>query len=205
MSKFKEILDNIYTWSEYCEEKDIDFNGYLIFHKGEAVIIDPPELTDEEMAELKGLLDQRGDYKLKGILLTNVHHERGSEKMKKKLSIPVFIHINDQGGLECSPDNVFQDGSDLFCGLKVKNLANQKSPGESVFLLADRKILIAGDALIGRNPGQFNLLPPDKYQDIQAAKKGLKALNGLDFDAVLVGDGNSIITDAKKALEALLD
>ena len=38
----KKILPNIYSWSEFSEEKQLNFNGYLIIGEEESVIIDPP-------------------------------------------------------------------------------------------------------------------------------------------------------------------
>ena len=59
-------------------------------------------------------------------------------------------------------------------------IENQKSPGESVFFLKDRGVMFVGDALIGKVPGKLNMLPPDKYKDLELAKKGLNKL--LDFE-----------------------
>ena len=48
----KEILSGIFSWSEYSEEKKMNFNGYLLISSRESVIIDPPSLTDEDHAKL---------------------------------------------------------------------------------------------------------------------------------------------------------
>ena len=44
-----------------------------------------------------------------------------------------------------------------------------------------------------------------KYAAIEKAKAGIKVLDGLNFNSVLMGDGNSILTGGKKAIEQLLD
>ena len=61
-------------------------------------------------------------------------------------------------------------------------------------------ILILGNALIGKPPGRLNLLPPDKFVDPKKAKEGIKVLLQPSFDAVLVGDGASILTQGKQAI-----
>ena len=48
------------------------------------------------------------------------------------------------------------------------------------------------------------MLPGEKYHDVVKAKEGLRRLLKYDFDAVLVGDGMSIITGAKAAVEKAL-
>jgi glyoxylase-like metal-dependent hydrolase (beta-lactamase superfamily II) len=200
-----QVLPGIYCWSEYCEEKQLNFNGYYLVRQGESVIIDPPELDEPGLQQLQALVNEHTGAPLKGILLTNVHHERASKIFKTRFSVPVYIHEQDQKGLESASDNTFQGGEHTLCNLKVIDLQNQKSPGESVFLLEQEKVLIVGDALIGKIPGQVNLLPPEKYQDIAQAREGLQVLRDLDFDCLLVGDGTSIITDAKSVVLNFLD
>ena len=167
MSVFKEIVPDISTWSEYSEEKQINFNGYYIARQGESVLIDSPELDDAGLNELSALILKNSDCPLKAIYLTNVHHDRTSRLLKDKFSIPICIHEKDKDLLEFSPDETFADGESGPCGLKVIHLSHQKSPGESAFLLAEIKTMIVGDALIGKIPGKLNLLPAEKYSDIQ--------------------------------------
>ena len=205
MAKINQILPGIYCWSEYCEEKQLNFNGYYLVRQGESVIIDPPDLDEPGLQELLTLINEHADAPLKGILLTNVHHERASKIFKERLSVPVIINDHDRQGLESASDNIFRGEERILCGLKVIAFQNQKSPGESAFLLEEEKILIVGDALIGKIPGQVNLLPPDKYGDIAQAREGLQVLRHLDFDHLLVGDGTSIIAEAKSVVLNFLD
>ena len=97
------------------------------------------------------------------------------------------------------------DGDALPCGLISIKLENQKSPGESAFFLKERGVMIVGDALIGKVPGKLNMLPPDKYKDPELAKKGLNKLLDFEFQSLLVGDGVSILKDAKKEVKSFLE
>ena len=45
------------------------------------------------------------------------------------------------------------------------------------------------------------MLPAEKYADAAKAKAGLRRLLKYQFDAILVGDGASILTEAKAAVE----
>jgi glyoxylase-like metal-dependent hydrolase (beta-lactamase superfamily II) len=80
----------------------------------------------------------------------------------------------------------------------------QKSPGETALYMAEQKIIIVGDALIGKVPGQVNMLPSEKYKDFTKAKAGLKELLKYEFETLLVGDGESILKDAKEAVVKFL-
>ena len=204
MSIFHEIVPGIFTWSEFSDEKQLNFNGYYLVRNGESMIIDPPALNESGMDELEALVSKNSDCPLKAIFLTNVHHDRNSEELKKKFSVPVYTHQKDAGLLDLSPDKTFADDESGFCGLKVIHLENQKSPGESAFLIPDIKVLIVGDALIGKIPGKVNLLPPEKYKDIQLAKESLRILLDHDFESLLVGDGECILKDARKAVADFL-
>lgn len=204
MSVFNEIVPDIFTWSEYSEEKQLNFNGYYIARLGESLLIDPPELDEAGLVELKALILKNSDCPLRAIYLTNVHHDRMSLPLKEEFSIPICIHEKDKDSLEFSPDKTFADGDSGPCGLKIIHFRHQKSPGESAFLLSGIKTLIVGDALIGKIPGKVNLLPAEKYTDIQRAKEGLRILLEYEFDTLLVGDGHSILNNAKKVVKEYL-
>ena len=74
----KEILPGIYTWHEYSEEKQLNFNGYFLVSGEESVLVDPPRMTEKDIAELESLVEKESANPLKVILLSNVHHERES-------------------------------------------------------------------------------------------------------------------------------
>jgi glyoxylase-like metal-dependent hydrolase (beta-lactamase superfamily II) len=116
----------------------------------------------------------------------------------------VYIHENDVNELGFQPDYTFVNGDQLFCGLKVIHLENQKSPGESAFYLEGQKKMFIGDALIGKIPGKLNMLPPEKFVDINEARKSLHVLGGFDFDCLLLGDGECILGVGKKTFEDFL-
>ncbi|GJL80104.1 MAG: hypothetical protein NPINA01_30930 [Nitrospinaceae bacterium] len=204
MPIINEILADIYTWSEFSDEKQLFFNGYYVVRNKESVIIDPPALHQAGMLELEALMSDKDDCPLKAIFLTNAHHDRTSRALSKKFSVPVCIHEEDALLLEFTPDKTFLDGESGPCGLKVIHLKDQKSPGESAFLFPDLKVLIVGDALIGKVPGKVNLLPPDKYRDVTLAKAGLGVLLDQNFEMLLVGDGNCILQGAKKVVADFL-
>ena len=200
----KEIIPGVFGWSEYSEEKGLDFNGYLIIGKEESVIIDPPDLENDDEEELKIIMDRPSSCPLKGIILTNVHHERASNSLKNRFSVPVWVNEQDKEGLEVSASNTFRGGDILFCGIQAIQLEDQKSPGETAFYMKDQKTMLVGDALIGKVPGQVNMLPSDKFKDPVKAKAGLQKLMSYEFETLLVGDGVSILKGAKEAVAKFL-
>jgi len=204
MSSLKKMSSNVYQWSEFSNEKKINFNGYYVSCLGESVIIDPPFLSDDGISELKNIIKEKPSSSLKAIMLTNVNHDRMCLKFKEIFNVPVYIHEGDARALDFQADHTFCSDDVEFFGFEVIHLSNQKSPGECAFYLKDEKKMFIGDALIGRVPGELNLLPPEMFSDINLAVKSLKVLSGYDFDDLLLGDGESIIGNGKKALEKFL-
>ena len=192
----KEILKDIYTWSWYSQEKGMDFNGFLIKSEGGNVMIDSTEMTPSDEEEI----DKIGAPKY--IIITNRDHEREAAHLKLKYDAQVYINELDAPLMEeVEADKTFKDKAKLPGGLVVIHVQDNKSPGESALLLErEEPVLILGDALIGKPQGQLNLLPPEKYKDIEKAKEGIKVLLEYEYGSVLAADGASILEDGKVAI-----
>ncbi len=186
------IIDNIWTWSMFSEEKGYNFNSYLISDGKKTVLIDPVKQNDEDFNFIKSKTPYEAIY------LTNKDHLRDAYNLKEKLNIPLWIHEEDKQYIENEVDYAFRDGNKLACGIEVIHLNDQKSPGECAFYIPERKVLILGDALIGHPADNLKLLPKEKYKDINQAKKELEKLISLSFDVLLLGDGESILEGAKE-------
>lgn len=195
----KEILPGIFQWSWFSQEKGLDFNGYLIEEGNERAMIDPPPINPEDRAEI----ERR--QPIGTLLITNRDHLREADAFRKKFGSRLLVPESDAPEMPVAADGIFKNGDNLPCGVIAIHIPDAKSPGECAFLLnRENGVLILGDALIGRPPGQLNLLPSDKFADSKKAKEGIKVLLGLTFDAVLVGDGVSILTQGKQAVQAFL-
>ena len=201
----KEIIPGIFTWHEFSKEKQLNFNGYLLMGEGESVIIDPPRMSGRSFVLMEKLVKKNSKHPLNTILLTNIHHERACDEFRRVFGAKIWINENDSSGMEDVADKTFKDGDRLACGLVALNIKNQKSPGESALFLEERGVMIVGDALIGKVPGKVNMLPPDKYRDPVLAKKQLNKILDYNFDILLVGDGESILKNAKEAVKIFFE
>ena len=191
----KSLLPNIWEWSWFSEDKQLNFNGHLLSVGEHRILVDPPLMTATDMAFAR----QGGsiDY----IIVTNRDHEREAGPLRKEFRCTVMAPELDAKDMSIDVDKTFRDGELLPGGLWVIHLAHQKSAGESaLFLEKQNGILIVGDAVIGNPPGALRLLPPEKYSDIQRAREGLDRLLKYNFTKLLVGDGTSILDNAKPVL-----
>ena len=195
----KALFPNIWEWSWFSEEKQLNFNGHLLTVGEHRILVDPPPMTASDIAFAR----QGGpvDY----IIVTNRDHERETARLREEFHCTVMVPELDAKEMTLTIDKTCKDGELLAGGIWIVQLAHQKSPGESaLFLQTGKGILIVGDAIIGNPEGALRLLPPEKYADIGQAREGLRRLLKYNFDSLIVGDGASIVTGAKSLLEQVL-
>ena len=198
----EEILTDVYTWSVYSQEMSYNFNGWFILKQNPLfgnVVIDPPQPSDEDLAQMRSM-GGVGE-----IIITNRDHVRWTMELKNEFNASVRMPSADASLVEIEVASTFDDGDALAGFLKAVHVPDNKSPGETALYWQQKKILIIGDALIGKPPGDVSLLPKEKYDDIMLAREGLGVLAGLDFDALLLGDGEPIPKDGKTAVERFIE
>ena len=196
------LLDYIYTWSVFSDEKQLNFNGWFIQNQSssfENIVIDPPQPSEKDLNQMQKLGG------VQQIIITNQHHLRRASVIQKKFNPKLQINSADAGKIELNCDSKFSNREILAGLLKAVVVPNNKTPGETALYWEDRKLLYVGDALIGDPPGKLRLLPEKMYADIQHAKNGIKILMDLDFDTLLVGDGDSILSGAKTAVAEFIN
>ncbi len=195
----REIVDAILTWSRFSEPHGYDFNGHLILDPGGNICIDPVEPSE---SDLEAIVREGVTW----IILTNRNHSRASNRVRARTGAQTAIHPDDADHAR-SQDTKVDDN--LTVGGRIGPLevigAAGKSPGEVALLWRDRGILIVGDAIIGNPPGRCGLLPERVMDDPARLRISLRALLDLDFDTLLVGDGESMLRDAKARLKELTE
>lgn len=195
----KQVLPNIWQWSWFSDEKQLDFNGLLLRIGEHTILVDPPLMTPEARTVVRR--HEPVDY----IVLTNRDHLREAPAYQAEWHCQLYVPEADAAQMEVKPTKTYRDGELLPGGIWVIQLRDQKSPGESaLFLERGQGVLVVGDALIGRPCGALRLLPPEKYADVAKAKEGLRRLLKYNFDSLLVGDGIAILSHAKQQVEQLL-
>jgi len=195
----KQLLPGFWQWSWFSEEKQLDFNGLFLVVGEHKILIDPPPMAGEDQAFIR----RNGpvDY----LIVTNRDHARESWSCQGNFGCQLFVPDADASQMDLKPTKTFKDQELLPGGIWVVHLKDQKSPGESaLFIQQGKGVLIVGDALIGKPAGAVTMLPVEKYADTTKAKEGLRRLLKYNFDSILVGDGTSILTGAKQAVEKAL-
>jgi metallo-beta-lactamase superfamily protein len=195
----KQVLPGLWQWSWFSEEKKLDFNGLLLIVGEHRVIVDPPPMAPDDVEQVKRL--GQVDY----IVITNRDHAREAATYRSEFRCQLWFPDADAPQMEMKPDKTYKDGELLPGGIWAVHLRDQKSPGESaLFIQQGRGTMVVGDALLGKPAGSVSMLAAEKYADPHKAREGLRRLLKYNFDALLVGDGASILGNAKQAVEAFL-
>jgi len=195
----REILPGILTWPWFSERQGYDFNGYLFRLPGGNLCVDPVEMEEEVLGEI-------AEAGVARIVLTNRNHFRASMKVKERTGAPIAIHPADAAfarGKGTAVDEELRAGQRL--GPVEVVGAPGKSPGEVALHWPERRILLVGDACVGKPAGSCALLPDAVLEDKRRLLDSLRALAQLDFDALLLGDGAPILTAGRAALRRLLE
>jgi glyoxylase-like metal-dependent hydrolase (beta-lactamase superfamily II) len=192
------ILSGISAWSRFSEPHGYDFNGLLVLHPSGNIAIDPVDYDVDVAAELARAGITR-------ILLTNRNHARAADRLHRETGAEVCIHPLDADHARrqgVGIDETFELGEQIgpFRVIGVPG----KSPGEVALFDSARRLLIVGDALIGHPEGQLSLLPDRVVDDPKQLRASVRDLLQLDFDLLLLGDGRSLLANARAALEALV-
>jgi len=192
------ILGDVFTWSWFSEPHGYNFNSLLIRDPDGNICIDPVEPSAEVMSELVRMGVSR-------ILITNRNHVRSANKIRERTGARCHIHPEDAAyakGQGAVLDGELHDGETI--GPLTVISVSGKSPGEIALLWPQQKILIVGDAVVGNPPGHLSLLHERVMDDPARLRRSVNQLLALDFDTILVGDGVSIIGDAKQRLRELV-
>ena len=195
----KELVSGVFTWPWFSERHGYDFNGWLFRHGEGNVCVDPVEMSDE-------VLDAIAKEGVATIILTNRNHVRASATVRERTGAKVAIHPADathareQGGVV---DVEIRHGEKV--GPFVVVPAAGKSPGEVALHWPERRILVVGDACVGKPPGALALLPATVMDDPAALRVSLARMAAeVDFETILLGDGTSIVGGGREAMRALV-
>jgi hypothetical protein len=189
---------NLYSWSVFDEERNLDFNSVFWQRPEGNVAIDPLGLSAHDLRHLEALGG------VQEIILTNSDHVRATAQLRAASGARVWapaLELAAFQGLEALPASA---GDEPLRGLTIIELNGSKTPGELALLL-EGDTLVVGDLVRGQRAGRLNLLPDAKLTNRSLALASLGRLAELPrVEAVLVGDGWPIFQDGKAALSALL-
>jgi metallo-beta-lactamase superfamily protein len=189
---------NLFCWSVFNEERNLDFHSVFWTSPHGNVAIDPLPLSEHDRRHVEALGG------IQDIVLTNSDHLRGTAELASVSGARVWGPRLELGKLQHLGARGVGEGEQPVAGLEVFELHGSKTPGELAILI-EHHTLVVGDLVRGHWAGRLNLLPDAKLEDRTQALGSLRRLTELSsIEAVLVGDGWPVFHGGRHALNALL-
>lgn len=189
---------DLYGWSEFNEDRNIDFHCVLWVRGNGNVAIDPLPMCAHDAAHLHEL------GSVAAIVITNSDHVRGARGLAEKSGAELMGPAQERNGFPLDCDRWLAEGDTVGPGLRVLELHGSKTPGELALVL-EETTLITGDLIRAHEAGKLCLLPDAKLSDKARAIESIERVAALaSIDAVLPGDGWPVFRGASQVLEELV-
>jgi glyoxylase-like metal-dependent hydrolase (beta-lactamase superfamily II) len=193
----REIVPGITTWSVFSEPSGLDFNGYAIATGSGAILVDPPEPGPDGWEALAALSPSV-------VYVTNRNHSRAAAAFRDRFSIPVRVHEADIEAAEVDADDAAVEGP-IGDGDVTAIHVPGKSPGELAFHVPARRALVVGDVVICPPGAGLTTYPDEAIDDRDELLRSARKLSQLDFDALLLCDGEPVVNGGKERLLEFVD
>lgn len=188
---------DLYCWSEFDADRNIDFHSIAWIRPEGNVLIDPLPLSEHDLIHLESLGGAQW------IVITNSDHLRASLEIVAKTGAQIAAPQGEQDSFPIPVQRWLGDGDAIVPGLESIELHGSKTPGELALVLQNTT-LITGDLVRAHQAGSLMLLPDAKLVDRSQAINSVQRLAALDqITAVLVGDGWQIFQDGHQQLKKL--
>jgi glyoxylase-like metal-dependent hydrolase (beta-lactamase superfamily II) len=188
---------DLYGWSVFNENLDMDFNSVAWIRTGGNVLIDPLPLSPHDLEHLERLGGAAW------VVVTNADHTRAAERVADHTRARLAGPAAEKSSFPLPCERWLEDGEELVPGLIALEMQGSKTPGELALVL-DHTTLITGDLIRAHQAGRLQLLADAKLKDRVAAEVSVRRLlQWPQIEAVLVGDGWSVFRQGAAALREL--
>lgn len=188
---------DLFGWSEFNPERNLDFHSVLWLREGGNIMIDPLPLSEHDHGHLQSLGG------VSAIVITNSDHCRGAELIAAETGALVLGPAEEESTFPLRCDRLIYDLEEVVPGLIAYRLDGSKTPGELALLL-EKDTLITGDLIRCHVAGELCMLPESKLSNVKNAVKSIKRLADLPIiKAVLTGDGWPLFNHGGEALHKL--
>lgn len=190
--------DNLYCWTHFDEDRNIDFHSYLWVRAGGNVVFDPLPLTIHDENHLHSL------GKVSYIIISNSDHIRNAETLAQQTGAEIWGPAAEKASFPIKCTKWLSETKGVIDGLDVYSLNGSKTDGELAFIV-EGNTLITGDLIRAHSGGKLCMLPDVKLQDVEQAKDSINRLALIKgIDAILPGDGWPVFRNGEQALLELV-
>lgn len=190
---------DLFGWSEFNQERNLDFHSVLWIREQGNVLVDPLELSEHDFKHLQEL----GGASI--IVITNSDHCRNALNIAAQTGAKIVGPAGERETFPIACERWIADNDEIVPGLIAYQLDGSKTPGELALVL-DGSTLITGDLIRSHIAGELCLLPDAKLSDQNLALQSVTRLANLAaIGTVLTGDGWPIFKQGNAALKRILE
>jgi glyoxylase-like metal-dependent hydrolase (beta-lactamase superfamily II) len=188
---------DLFGWSVFDEQRNVDFNTTLWVRPGGNIVIDPMPMSDHDQAHLADLGGAAW------VVVTNSDHLRAARELASRTNAQLAGPAAERETWPSTCDRWLEDGDELVPGLVAFALDGSKTPGE-LALLIEGHTLVTGDLIRAHRGGSLMILPDPKLTDRAAAIASVQRIAEIgSIEAVIVGDGWHVFRDGSASLRTL--
>lgn len=188
---------DLFGWSAFDEQRNVDFNGTVWVRNEGNIVIDPMPMSEHDQAHLSQLGGAAW------VVVTNSDHLRAAQELAASTGARVAGPAGEKDTWPSACDRWLSDGDELVPGLSAIALQGSKTPGE-LALLINGHTLVTGDLIRAHRGGALMVLPDPKLSDRAAAFASIRRIANIgSIEAVIVGDGWHVFRGGSEALQRL--
>jgi len=185
---------DLFGWSIFNEERNIDFNSTLWVRSQGNVIIDPLLLIEHDKKHLESLGGAAH------VIITNSDHIRDAAIISSMTGAKCWAPLAEKEQFPLQCDGWLQDGDEPISGIEIFSFNGSKTPGELAVLI-DETTLITGDLIRAHEGGCLCIIPDAKLKNKDLAVKSIKRMASIKkIQAVIPGDGWPVFNQGHEAL-----
>lgn len=190
---------DLFGWSEFNEERNIDFHSIAWVREQGNVLIDPLPMSSHDSKQLLEL----GGAGI--IVITNSDHIRDAEQIAKETGASIYGPSGERESFPIPCSRWISDNEEIVPGLIAYQLNGSKTPGELAMVL-EQTTLITGDLIRCHVGGELCLLPDAKITNRNEAIDSVDRIASLpNIETVLPGDGWPVFKHGSEALKRLIE
>ena len=191
--------NNLFCWTQFDENRNIDFHSYLWIRPEGNVIFDPLPLTSHDENHLNAL----GNVSY--IIISNSDHIRNAEVLAEQTGAEIWGPVGEKASFPIKCAKWLSESKSVIDGLDVYSLNGSKTEGELAFIV-EGHTLITGDLIRAHSGGKLCMIPDAKLKDVKQARASVKRLALIKgIDAILPGDGWPVFNNGEQALLSLVE
>jgi len=160
---------DLFGWSIFNEERNIDFNSTLWVRSQGNVIIDPLPLIEHDKKHLESLGGAAH------VIITNSDHIRDAAIISSMTGAKCWAPLAEKEQFPLQCDGWLQDGDEPISGIEIFSFNGSKTPGELAVLI-DETTLITGDLIRAHEGGCLCIIPDAKLKNKDLAVKSIKRM-----------------------------